>query len=299
MPHPPPKRPTARRCPRQGPKARAALAAFWPRVARYHATRDVPAQDSTSRLGVHLRFGTLSIRELVAHALQEQPPAQAASLTGGRASWLGELIWRDFFAQIMAHHPHAMTAAFRPEYNALQWQTGPTASAHLAAWREGRTGYPIVDAAMRQLSRTGFMHNRLRMVAASFLVKDLGVDWRLGEAWMAEKLDDFDLASNNGNWQWAASTGCDAQPWFRIFNPVLQARKFDPQARFIRQWCPELAHLPTAVLHDFSLRHPRTKLPADYPPQPIVNHAQARERTLARYAQARGATVADAQKYLF
>ena len=264
--------------------AQQALAAFLPRLDRYHATRDLPALDSTSRLGVHLRFGTLSVRQLVREALGALP-AKASDERGGAETWLSELCWRDFFAQIMAHHPLAMTGAFRPQYDALHWETGPQADAHFAAWCAGRTGYPLVDAAMRQLSASGFMHNRLRMVAASFLVKHLGLDWRRGEAWFAQQLDDFDLASNNGNWQWAASTGCDAQPWFRIFNPMLQARKFDPRGEFIRHWLPELAHLPTATLHDLTALTPleRATLPPDYPSEPIVQHAAAREATLARY----------------
>ena len=280
-----------------GPQgARAALQAFWPRAARYDTTRDVPALDSTSRLGVHLRFGTLSIRELVALAAPTPAPDGTQRPDDARATWLNELIWRDFFAQIMAHFPHAMTGAFRAEYDALAWEQGAAADAHFAAWCDGRTGYPIVDAAMRQLNNTGFMHNRVRMVAASFLVKDLGLDWRRGEAYFADRLDDFDLASNNGNWQWAASTGCDAQPWFRIFNPVLQARKFDPRGEFIRQWLPELGHLPTGVLHDFSTLAPleRASLPASYPATPCVDHAEARERTLARYGAVRGAAGARA-----
>lgn len=264
--------------------AAQALAEFLPRLPRYHATRDEPALDSTSRLGVHLRFGTVSVRALVRTALAAQPSAQPGEKTGTE-TWLAELCWRDFFAQIMAHHPRAMSGAFRPRYDALRWEAGAQADAHFAAWCQGRTGYPLVDAAMRQLNTSGFMHNRLRMVASSFLVKHLGLDWRRGEAYFAEKLDDFDLASNNGNWQWAASTGCDAQPWFRVFNPMLQARKFDPQARFIRHWLPELAHLPDAALHDLTALSPleRATLPADYLDAPIVHHAAARERTLARY----------------
>ena len=264
--------------------AAQALAEFLPRLPRYHATRDEPALDSTSRLGVHLRFGTVSVRALVRAALGQQPSLVPGEKTGAE-TWLSELCWRDFFAQIMAHHPHAMTGAFRPRYDALRWEEGARADAQFRAWCQGSTGYPLVDAAMRQLNTSGFMHNRLRMVTASFLVKHLGLDWRRGEAYFAEKLDDFDLSSNNGNWQWAASTGCDAQPWFRVFNPMLQARKFDPQARFIRHWLPELAHLPNAALHDLTALSAveRAALPGDYPDTPIVDHAAARARTLARY----------------
>ena len=272
--------------------AQAALQDFLRRhLERYHATRDTPCLDSTSRLGVHLRFGTVSVRALLRQALARLPGAAAAAdqAASGPATWLSELIWRDFFAQVMAHFPHAIGGAFRPEYDAIAWEQGAQAEAHLAAWREGRTGYPLVDAALRQLASSGFMHNRLRMVAASFLVKDLGIDWRRGEAHFAERLDDFDLSANNGNWQWAASTGCDAQPWFRIFNPVLQSRKFDPDGHFIRHWLPELAHLPSAALHDLRLLSPleRATLPAGYPAEPIVAHDAARERTLARYGAVR------------
>ena len=153
--------------------------------------------------------------------------AQQQTGSEGAATWLSELIWRDFYAQILANFPHVASSAFKPDYDAIAWEQGEKAEALFQAWCEGRTGYPLVDAAMAQINQTGYMHNRLRMVTASFLVKDLGIDWRWGERYFAEKLNDFDLASNNGGWQWAASTGCDAQPYFRIFNPVSQSEKFD------------------------------------------------------------------------
>ncbi len=210
---------------------------FSSRIDRYQQTRDVPCLRGPSYLGTHLRFGTVSIRELLRLAM---PLAKAGSL--GAQTWVGELVWRDFFAQILSNFPHVATGCFKPEFDALQWEAGPVADQRFDAWCKGRTGYPFVDAGMRQLLQTGYMHNRLRMVTASFLVKHLGIDWRWGEAFFARHLMDFDLASNNGNWQWASSTGCDAQPYFRIFNPVAQSRKFDPQARFILRYVPELKH---------------------------------------------------------
>jgi deoxyribodipyrimidine photo-lyase len=182
--------------------------------------------------------------------------------------------------------------AFKPEYDKLKWEQGKHADALFAAWCEGRTGYPLVDAAMAQIKQSGYMHNRLRMVTASFLVKDLGIDWRRGEAYFAEHLIDYELASNNGGWQWAASTGSDAQPWFRIFNPLTQSRKFDPQGRFIRRYLPQLAGLSDDLIHapwearPIDLEAAGVVLGRDYP-LPIVDHAEAREKTLARYAAVR------------
>ncbi|NCT85510.1 MAG: deoxyribodipyrimidine photo-lyase [Comamonadaceae bacterium] len=251
---------------------------FLDRMARYHEARDFPALKGPSYLSVHLRFGTVSIRRL-ARAAHERMQAGER----GAEVWLSELIWRDFYHQLMHHHPHAMTAAFRPEYDGIRWETGPQADAQFQAWCEGRTGYPLVDAAMRQLNQTGYMHNRLRMVTASFLCKDLGLDWRRGEAYFAQKLLDFDLAANNGGWQWASSSGCDAQPWFRIFNPTTQSEKFDPEGRFIRRYCPELAGIAPKAIHAPWERAPLDMQGLDYP-RPIVEHALARERTLARYA---------------
>jgi deoxyribodipyrimidine photo-lyase len=265
------------------------LEAFLRRIDRYAATRDVPAAEGTSDLGVHLRFGTVSIRELARRA---QGRAQAGD--AGATTWLSELVWRDFFFQILANVPHVADADgngrnFRREDDAIAWEDGARGQALFEAWCEGRTGYPLVDAAMTQLNQTGFMHNRLRMVAASFLCKDLGVDWRWGERYFALRLNDYDLAANNGNWQWAASTGCDAQPWFRIFNPVTQSRKFDPDGAFIVRYLPQLAGLPPAALHapwtarPVDLQAANLALGRDYP-LPVVDHAAAREATLRRYA---------------
>ena len=257
---------------------------FFHRMDKYQATRDFPSIKGPSYLSVHLRFGTVSIRKLAATAFQ-------LSLQGsqGASTWLGELIWRDFYAQILANFPHVVERSFKPEYDAIRWESGKHAQALFATWCEGRTGYPLVDAAMAQINQTGYMHNRLRMVVASFLVKDLGIDWRQGERYFAEKLIDFDLSANNGGWQWASSSGCDAQPYFRIFNPVSQSEKFDAEGKFIRRYLPQLAALPNAALHapwaakPVDLLATGITLGKNYP-LPVVDHAQARERTLARYA---------------
>lgn len=259
------------------------LADFLPRLDDYDRTRDFPAVKGPSYLSVHLRFGTCSIRTL---AREAHARAQAGS--EGARTWLSELVWRDFYHQILHHHPHVVGHCFKPEYDHLRWEHGKHADALFAAWCEGRTGYPLVDAAMLQLAHTGYMHNRLRMVTASFLSKDLGLDWRRGEQHFADHLNDFDLAANNGGWQWAASTGCDAQPWFRIFNPVAQSKKFDPQGRFIRRYLPQLAKLPDELIHapwearPVDLAAAGVELGVGYP-VPIVRHEEARERTLARY----------------
>jgi len=267
---------------RTGMQGGAALFAdFRKRIDRYRDTRDVPAAKGPSYLSVHLRFGTVSIREVAAYA-----HARSLERGGeGAATWLSELIWRDFYAQVLWHHPHVVTKAFKPEYDALAFPSDP---ALFAAWREGRTGYPLVDAALRQLNATGYMHNRLRMVAASFLVKDLLVDWRWGEKYFADTLLDFDLASNNGGWQWAASTGCDAQPYFRIFNPVAQSERFDPEGQFIRRYVPELKALSATEIHaPWLVTAARQEargvvIGRDYP-APVVDHALARQRALALF----------------
>ena len=254
------------------------------RIDRYHETRDFPAVKGPSYLSTHLRFGTVSIRQLAREA-------HARSVGGERGAevWLSELIWRDFYHQILHHHPRVVTSAFKPAYDRIRWEHGKQADAHFAAWCEGRTGYPLIDAAMHQINQTGYMHNRLRMVVASFLTKDLGIDWRRGEAYFALHLNDFDLAANNGGWQWAASTGCDAQPYFRIFNPVSQSEKFDAEGRFIRRYLPQLAKLPNALIHAPWLARPvdleaaGVRLGVDYP-RPVVDHAAARALTLERYA---------------
>ena len=258
--------------------ARQMFQDFLERIDGYRDGRNYPGIRGVSYLSVHLRFGTLSIRELVRTAASVQ--------SAGADTWLSELVWRDFYFGILHHFPHVAGHAFKPEFEALLF---PNPKAHFTAWCEGRTGFPLVDAAMRQLNTTGYMHNRLRMVAASFLVKDLHVDWRWGETYFARKLIDFDLAANNGGWQWSASTGCDAQPWFRIFNPVTQSQTFDAQGRFIRMYLPELAGVDEKFIHEpwnMTVDEQRTagvEIGNNYP-APLVDHAVARKRTLEIYA---------------
>jgi deoxyribodipyrimidine photo-lyase len=262
------------------PAAQRRLQAFLERrAARYAADRDRPDLDGTSRLSPYLRFGALSVRDCFERALEAaaaEPP-----LRRGVAKWLDELIWRDFHAAILAEHPRVAREAWRPEYRALDWNDDPDG---FSAWCAGRTGYPLVDAGMRQLAAAGWVHNRVRMVVASFLVKDLWIDWRAGERFFFERLVDGDPASNNGGWQWAASTGSDAQPYFRVFHPVAQGLRHDPGGAYVREWVPELRGLPGALAHQPWLA-PRP--PADYPP-PIVDHAARRRAALERFRRARG-----------
>lgn len=261
---------------------------FVERIDRYKDTRDFPAVKGGSYLSIHLRFGTVSIRQLARHAWERCE----AFGNEGAATWLSELAWRDFYHQILFHHPHVVDHAWKTEYDKICWESGPAADALFEAWCEARTGYPIVDAAMRQLKQTGFMHNRLRMIVASFLTKDLGLHWLRGERYFAQHLNDYDLAANNGGWQWAASTGCDAQPYFRIFNPISQSERFDAEGKFIRRYMPELARVPNKFIHapwKLSAQAQRelgVSIDVDYP-SPIVDHALAREKTLARFKQAR------------
>ena len=260
---------------------RALFDDFALRIRDYAAARDYPAYKGVSYLSTHLRFGTVSIRELAGFAWTDG--------SAGAQTWLSELIWREFYQMILWHHPRVVDASFRPEYDRVVWDDAPEL---FAAWCEGRTGYPLVDAAMRQLNTTGYMHNRLRMVAASFLTKDLGVDWRRGERYFAAQLNDYDLAANNGGWQWAASTGCDAQPYFRIFNPVTQSRRFDPDGVFIHRYVPELARVGQPYIHapwkmpSGEQSAAGVRIGHDYP-APIVDHALARKKTLERFAVAR------------
>lgn len=219
-------------------------------IEHYHETRDFPAVAGTTKLSVHLRFGTVSIRKLVQVALKKNE------------TWLNELIWRDFYHMILWHFPN-VEKAFKPQYDQIKWRNNEK---EFEAWCNGQTGYPIVDAGMRELNKTGFMHNRVRMITASFLTKHLLIDWRWGEAYFAKKLLDYDLAANNGGWQWAAGSGCDAAPYFRVFNPHLQTEKFDGELKYIKKWVPELN--TTAY------------------PKPIVQHEFARKRVLDVYQKA-------------
>lgn len=221
-------------------------------LADYRGMRDFPGEDATSRMGVHLRFGTVSIRELVRKAREESE------------GYLNELIWREFYQMILWHFPHINKGeAFKREYDAIKWRHDEK---EFGLWCAGKTGYPIVDAGMKQLNETGFMHNRVRMITASFLAKHLLIDWRWGEAYFARRLLDYDFASNNGGWQWAVGSGCDAAPYFRIFNPTLQTKKFDPDLKYVKRWVPELESF-------------------DYP-APMVEHEFARKRCLEAYARA-------------
>ncbi len=222
-------------------------------LADYKAQRDYPALDSTTHLSVHLRFGTISIRKLVREAKDESP------------DFINELIWREFFQMILWHFPRVVNSSFKEEYDNIAWRNNEN---EFALWCSGQTGFPIVDAGMRELNETGYMHNRVRMIVASFLTKDLLIDWRWGEAYFAEKLLDYELAANNGNWQWAAGCGCDAAPYFRVFNPQLQTEKFDKELKYIRKWVPEYDTLQYA--------------------QPIVDHAAAKERCMKAYKVALG-----------
>lgn len=220
-------------------------------LTQYGNQRDFPAVRGTSRLGIHLRFGTISIRELTRQALEQ-----------GEV-FLNELIWRNFFIQIMAHFPYVAEGPFKKQYAFIPWRNNEK---EFEKWCRGETGYPMVDAGIRELNKTGFMHNRVRMVTASFLTKHLLIDWRWGEAYFAHKLLDFELASNNGNWQWAAGTGCDAAPYFRVFNPEIQQQKFDPEGKYVNKWVPEAGTIA-------------------YPP-PMVDHKMARERAIETYKKA-------------
>jgi deoxyribodipyrimidine photo-lyase len=264
------------------PAARDRLAAWAASAALpgYAEGRNRLDDEGTSRLSADLKFGTLSPLEVL---LVAEGPGE------GRRVFVSELCWREFYAHVLWHFPHVVRGAYRPAFDAIPWTDDP---AGLAAWREGRTGYPVVDAAMRQLAASGWMHNRARMIAASFLAKDLLVDWRHGEAHFMAHLVDGDVAANNGGWQWVAGTGTDAAPYFRVFNPTAQGRRFDPDGSYVRHWVPELSGVPDAKIHEPWTMPAHVQAAAgcvigrDYP-APLVDHAGARRRTLAAYAQSR------------
>ncbi|MBC8104827.1 MAG: deoxyribodipyrimidine photo-lyase [Cytophagales bacterium] len=253
-------------------------------VSEYDTARDYPAHEGTSRLSAYLRMGVISPRRVFAE-VQTRRKSLGLEKKAGADTWLSELAWRDFYYQILFHFPHVVGGAFRPVYDAVSWENDDNL---FLAWCEGRTGYPMVDAAQRQMNAEAWMHNRARMVTASFLTKDLLCDWRLGEKYFMQKLVDGDTASNNGGWQWAAGTGTDAQPFFRIFNPVSQGEKFDPNGEYVKRWIPELKGVPAKYIHrpwELSVLEQeavRCVLGRDYP-KPIVDHKIQREKALALY----------------
>jgi deoxyribodipyrimidine photo-lyase len=260
-----------------------------PAVYRYAETRDRMDLDTTSRLSPYLRFGMLSARQTAAMARLALELAPSDAARQGVETWFNELIWREFYQAILHHFPYVLERSFRPHLQAIPWDNDHAA---FTAWCEGHIGYPVIDAAMRQLTQTGWMHNRARMVVASFLVKDLLIDWRWGERFFMQHLVDGDPAANNGGWQWTAGTGTDAAPYFRIFNPITQGKEHDPQGDYVRRWVPELANVPDRFIHE------PWEMPSDVQqstgciigrdyPEPIVDHTWARERTLAAYAKAK------------
>lgn len=261
-----------------------------PPVYGYGDKRNRMDLDATSRLSPYLRFGMLSARQAIAAAREAIAAAPNKSARKGAETWLNELIWREFYVSILYHFPEVREHEFREDYRSMAWEYDEEA---FEAWCAGRTGYPIVDAAMRQLKESGWMHNRGRMIVASFLVKDMLIDWRWGERWFMQHLVDGDPAANNGGWQWTAGTGTDAAPYFRIFNPILQGKKHDPDGQYIRHWVPELGQVPDKYLHEpwempVNVQEDVGCVIGDDYPAPIVDHYAARERTLEAYAQARG-----------
>lgn len=257
--------------------ARRAIDEFAERICDYLALRNVLALPATSALSVHLRFGTVSVREIFRELGRRTDLRQA-----GAEAWIREVCWREYFSQLLYHVPRVADGPYLERYANLDWVTGEPGEQRLEAWKNAATGFPIVDAAMTQLKLTGAMHNRARLIAASFLVKILGVDWRLGEAYFASQLNDYDQASNNGNWQWVASTGADAQPSYRIFNPSAQSKRYDPDAAYIRRWLPTLTSIDTRHLHEPWKR----ETPIPYYPGPIVDYAVAVEECRQRYRAA-------------
>jgi len=260
-----------------------------PVIYRYGEGRHRMDEDGTSQLSPYLRFGMLSARQVAVAAYSAIESAPNPSARASAGTWLNELIWREFYISILYHFPDVLKQAFRAGLRDIQWRNNER---EFAAWCAGRTGYPVVDAAMRQLNETGWMHNRARMIVASFLVKDLLIDWRWGERWFMQHLVDGDPAANNGGWQWTAGVGTDAAPYFRVFSPVLQGEKFDPDGNYVRRWVPELARVPAEFIHkpwEMPMDAQRTSgcVIGQDCPAPIVNHAEARERVLAAYRRAR------------
>ena len=249
--------------------ALAAVKVFANKIGDYSEARDIPSVPGTSQLSIYLKNGSLTVGQVIAE-LELEAYGKKAKTSADK--YFSELMWREFYYHILARHPRVEHSAFLEKYENLKWEND---SKKFRAWTEGKTGYPIVDAGMRQLNETGWMHNRVRMIVASFLTKDLLIDWRWGEAYFMDKLLDGDLAPNNGGWQWAASTGCDAQPYFRIFNPYLQSKRFDPEGAYIRKYVPELQKLSAKQIHEPS--------GVSGYPEPIVDHSEQREKALKMY----------------
>jgi deoxyribodipyrimidine photo-lyase len=267
--------------------ARELLAAFCAGdIYRYDDRRDYPADDCTSRLSPHLKYGTVGIREVYEATRAAERDAESESERESVREFQDQLAWREFYTQVLWDRPDVVTANYKQYENDIDWREDPEG---LQAWKDGETGYPIVDAGMRQLREEAYVHNRVRMIVASFLTKDLLVDWRAGYAWFREKLVDHDTANDNGGWQWAASTGTDAQPYFRVFNPMTQGERYDPDAEYIRQYVPELSDAPADAIHAWHELDPGTRRmhAPDYP-GPIVDHAERRERAIEAFEQARG-----------
>jgi len=268
-------------------RARALLDDFCDEVVyRYEDRRDYPDDGTTSRLSPHLKFGTIGVRDVYERAQAARDAAESDAERESVDEFVGQLAWREFYAQVLYFNQGVVTRNFKDYEEPIEWRDDPEA---LQAWKDGETGYPIVDAGMRQLREEAFVHNRVRMIVAAFLTKDLLVDWRAGYDWYREKLADHDTANDNGGWQWAASTGTDAQPYFRIFNPTTQGERYDPDAEYITEYVPELRDAPADAIHDWpelSLSERRKHAP-DYP-DPIVDHSERREEAIAMFERARG-----------
>jgi deoxyribodipyrimidine photo-lyase len=253
-------------------EGRALLKRFAKSIAHYKKDRDFPSIEGTSRLSVHFRFGTISVREAVRFCVEH--------MSEGTKTWLNELIWREFYMMILDQFPHVEKGAFKPEYDSLKWEWSRE---QFKAWCEGRTGFPIVDAGMRQLKETGWMHNRVRMIVAMFLTKDLLIHWQEGERYFAEQLLDHELSANNGGWQWSASTGCDAQPYFRVMNPVSQSERFDPEGKYIRRWVPELRDLDAKRIHWPHEEDGLFSSGLNGYPEPLVDHKEQRIKAIRMF----------------
>ena len=255
-------------------------------IYRYDDRRDYPADDATSRLSPHLKFGTIGIREVYAETVAAEGVADSESARESVHEFQDQLAWREFYTQVLWDRPDAVTANYKSYERPIAWRHDLE---EVQAWKDGKTGYPIVDAGMRQLRREAYMHNRVRMIVASFLTKDLLADWRVGYEWFREKLVDHDTANDNGGWQWAASTGTDAQPYFRVFNPTTQGERYDPDAEYVKEYIPELQGVPAETIHSWpDLDQGTREMHAPNYPAPIVEHAERREQAIEMFERARG-----------